>query len=208
MTRGYDQAKRPFDLAVATVLLVLTLPIQVVTALAIRSRLGRPVVFRQTRPGLHGEPFEIFKFRTMLEIDPALNLVDDASRMRPLGRWLRATSLDELPTLWNVIRGDMSLVGPRPLRMHYLELYSAAQARRNEVRPGLTGLAQVTGRNSLSWEDRLRLDVDYVNHYTFLGDLKILGDTVLYVLSRKGIAPEGEVTMPEFLGTDNKEESA
>ena len=142
------------------------------------------------------------KFRTMLNTDPALGPVADATRMTPLGQWLRATSLDELPTLWNILRGDMSLVGPRPLLMSYLDRYSAEQARRHEVRPGMTGLAQVSGRNALSWEDKFRLDVDYVDHHTFKGDLLIIRDTVRSVLRRDGIAAEGAATMPEFLGSD------
>jgi lipopolysaccharide/colanic/teichoic acid biosynthesis glycosyltransferase len=208
MSRGRDRAKRAFDLTVAVLLFVLTLPIQAATALAIRARMGSPVLFRQTRPGLQGKPFEIVKFRTMLVIDPELGRVDDASRMTPVGRWLRATSLDELPTLWNIIRGDMSLVGPRPLLMQYLERYAPGQARRHEVRPGLTGLAQVSGRNVLSWEDKFRLDVDYVDHHTFVSDLKIIGETALSVVRRDGIAAVGEATMSEFLGTDNQRESA
>jgi len=202
MTRGYDRAKRVFDLAVTVPVFVLTLPIQAATALAIRVRLGSPVLFRQTRPGLHAEPFVMVKFRTMLNTDPALGPVADATRMTPLGQWLRATSLDELPTLWNILRGDMSLVGPRPLLMSYLDRYSAEQARRHEVRPGMTGLAQVSGRNALSWEDKFRLDVDYVDHHTFKGDLLIIRDTVRSVLRRDGIAAEGAATMPEFLGSD------
>jgi len=208
MTPGSDKVKRAFDVIIATLLFVITLPIQAATALAIRIRLGRPVLFRQTRPGLHGQPFEIVKFRTMLVIDPALGLVDDASRMTPLGHWLRATSIDELPTLRNIIRGEMSLVGPRPLLMAYLDRYSAEQARRHEVRPGLTGLAQVSGRNALSWEQRFRLDVDYVDHHTFMGDLKIIRDTAGSVARRNGISAAGEVTMSEFLGTDKQGESA
>lgn len=204
MTRGYDQGKRAVDVAIAGLLWVLTLPAQAVTALAIRIRIGSPVLFRQTRPGLHGEPFEMVKFRTMLDSDPEAGLVDDASRMTPLGGWLRATSLDELPTLWNIIRGDMSLVGPRPLLMRYLERYSPEQARRHEIRPGLTGLAQVSGRNGLSWEDKFRLDVHYVDRHTFVGDLKIVRDTVRSVARRDGISAVGEATMSEFLGTDNQ----
>lgn len=206
--RGYDGFKRGLDIAIAVPFLVLTLPIQAATALAIRTRLGSPVIFRQRRPGLHGKPFVMVKFRTMLDVDPVAGLVDDASRITPLGRWLRSTSLDELPTLWNIVRGDMSLVGPRPLLMQYLERYSPEQARRHEVRPGLTGLAQVSGRNALSWEDRFRLDVNYVDHHTFVGDLKIMRDTVRSVVSRDGITAVGEATMPEFLGTDNRPESA
>jgi lipopolysaccharide/colanic/teichoic acid biosynthesis glycosyltransferase len=203
-----DQTKRAFDLTIAGLLFLLTLPIQAATALAIRIRLGSPVLFRQTRPGLHGKPFKIVKFRTMLDVNPARGLIDDASRMTPMGGWLRATSLDELPTLWNIMRGDMSLVGPRPLLMQYLERYSTSQARRHEVRPGLTGLAQVSGRNALSWEEKFRLDVDYVDHHTFVGDLKILRGTVRSAASRDGIAAVGEATMSEFLGTDNQRRSA
>ena len=208
MTRGRDRTKRAFDLTIALVLFMLTMPIQAGTALAIRVRLGSPVLFRQSRPGLHGEPFEIVKFRTMLDVDSELDLVDDASRMTPLGHWLRATSIDELPTLWNIVRGDMSLVGPRPLLMQYLQRYSLIQARRHEVRPGITGLAQVSGRNALSWEDKFRLDVHYVDHHTFVGDLKIIRDTIHSVARRDGISAAGEATMSEFLGTDNRKESA
>ena len=199
---GY-RAKRAFDYTIAILLMVITLPIQLAAAIAIRIRLGSPVLFRQTRPGLHGESFEIVKFRTMLAIDPAQGQIDDDSRMTPLGRWLRATSIDELPTLWNIVRGDMSLVGPRPLLMKYLELYSSEQARRHEVRPGLTGLAQVSGRNMLTWEEKFRLDLHYVDSHTFSGDLKIIADTVVSVAKRIGISAEGNSTMPEFLGNDN-----
>jgi lipopolysaccharide/colanic/teichoic acid biosynthesis glycosyltransferase len=206
-SRGYDRAKRALDLIFAVALFVLTLPIQGATALVIWIRLGSPVLFRQTRPGLHGEPFEIVKFRTMLAIDPALDRIDDASRMTPLGMWLRATSIDELPTLWSVIRGDMSLVGPRPLLTRYLERYSPEQARRHEVRPGLTGLAQISGRNALSWEDKLQLDVTYVDHHTFVGDLKVIRGTVRSVAKRDNISAVGHATMSEFLGIGGQGES-
>lgn len=195
------EAKRVFDLAVALPLLVVTLPVQGVVAAMVALKLGRPVVFRQQRPGLHGKPFTLCKFRTMLPVDPARGLVDDASRMTGLGRFLRSTSLDELPTLWNVVRGDMSLVGPRPLLVRYLERYSPEQARRHEVRPGLTGLAQVSGRNSLSWEEKFRLDVEYVDRRSLGLDLRILRDTVRAVLRRDGISAAGDATMPEFLGS-------
>lgn len=207
-SRDQGGAKRAFDVVLAVLLFVLTLPIQVATTLAIRARLGSPVLFRQTRPGLHGAPFVIVKFRTMLDVDSELDLVEDASRMTPLGHWLRATSIDELPTLWNIIRGDMSLVGPRPLLVRYLERYSPDQARRHDVRPGLTGLAQVSGRNGLSWEDKFKLDVDYVDHHTFVGDLKIIGDTALSVVRRDGISADGEATMSEFLGTSKDQETS
>jgi lipopolysaccharide/colanic/teichoic acid biosynthesis glycosyltransferase len=202
-----DRAKRAFDVAVAAAILLLTLPIQAATAIAIRIRLGSPVLFRQTRPGLGAKSFELVKFRTMLKFDPVRDAIDDdAFRMTPFGLWLRATSLDELPTLWNVIRGDMSLVGPRPLFTSYVPLYSPEQARRHQVRPGLTGLAQISGRNSLSWEDRFRLDVQYVDHHTFAGDLRILLATVRVVAGRDDVDPDGEATMPEFLGTARPEE--
>jgi lipopolysaccharide/colanic/teichoic acid biosynthesis glycosyltransferase len=197
-TRAYDRVKRGLDFAIAVSLLVLTLPMQLVAALVIRSRLGSPVLFRQTRPGLHGEPFEIVKFRTMLDLDPALGLVDDASRLTRLGRWLRATSLDELPTLWNVVLGDMSMVGPRPLLLRYLERYSADQARRHEVRPGITGLAQVSGRNAIGWDEKFALDVQYVDNRSLKLDLWIVARTVVLVMRRAGISAVGDATMPEF----------
>ena len=193
--------KRVLDVAVATPMLVVTAPIQAAVAVAVAARLGRPVLFRQQRPGRHGRPFTILKFRTMVPIDAAAGRVEDASRMTGLGRFLRATSLDELPTLLNVIRGDMSLVGPRPLLTAYLPRYSAAQARRHEVRPGLTGLAQVSGRNAVGWDERLALDVEYVDTRTMRLDLAILIRTVRAVLRRDGISAEGEATMPEFLGS-------
>ena len=208
MTSGRgDRAKRAFDLAIAVPALVLTMPVQAIAALAIRRFLGRPVLFRQTRPGLHGEPFELVKFRTMSEIDAARGRVDDASRMTPLGRWLRATSIDELPTLWNVVRGELSLVGPRPLLMRYLDRYSPEQARRHEVRPGITGLAQISGRNALSWGDKFRLDVEYVDHHTLLRDLRILLTTVATVLRRDGIRGDGAATASEYRGADDREAS-
>jgi len=206
MIRGYDRVKRALDIAIAVPLFVLTLPLQLVTALAIRVRLGNPILFRQVRPGLHGEPFEMIKFRTMLNIDHERGLIDDVSRMTPFGLWLRARSLDELPNLWNVIRGDISLVGPRPLKMSYLGLYSREQARRHDVRPGITGLAQVSGRRAVSWEDRFRLDVQYVDHHTFVGDLQMIRSTVSSVVKRDG-SGDMEATMPDFLGTENNEES-
>lgn len=195
-----DLAKRVLDLVIAVPVGLATLPVQAVVALAVRATLGRPILFRQKRPGLHGEPFELIKFRTMLhavgERDPA----DDAARLTPFGAWLRATSLDELPTLWNVIRGDMSLVGPRPLLMSYLSRYSPEQARRHEVRPGITGLAQVSGRNELSWKEKFRLDVLYVDEHTTIGDLGILARTVRSVFKREGIRASGAATAHEFQG--------
>ncbi len=194
------RGKRALDLAIAVPALVLSLPIQAATAALIRLRLGSPVLFRQTRPGLDGRPFEMRKFRTMVDLDPARNLVTDDDRMTPLGLRLRALSLDELPTLWNVVRGDMSLVGPRPLLMRYLDRYTSEQARRHEVRPGLTGLAQVNGRNAISWEEKFAWDVAYVESMSLRADLKIIAATVGAVVRRDGISAEGHETMPEFLG--------
>ncbi|MGZ4556275.1 MAG: sugar transferase [Mycobacteriaceae bacterium] len=193
--------KRPLDLALAIILCVLSLPIQAMVAMLVRMRLGSPVIFRQARPGAGGEPFELRKFRTMRPIDPSRGWVDDASRMTPFGAWLRSTSLDELPTLWNVVRGDMSLVGPRPLLTQYLDRYTPEQARRHEVRPGMTGLAQVSGRNALTWEQKFALDVRYVDTQSLLLDIRILLKTVLSVLRRDGIQAEGHVTMDEFQGS-------
>jgi lipopolysaccharide/colanic/teichoic acid biosynthesis glycosyltransferase len=204
--RTEDQVKRAFDVTSSALLLLLTLPLQLGAGLAIRLRMGSPVLFRHTRPGLGGKPFEMVKFRTMLNVDTARGLVDEDDRMTPLGRWLRSTSIDELPTLWNIIRGDMSVVGPRPLMMEYLPLYSPEQARRHDVRPGITGLAQVSGRNAVNWEDRFRLDVQYVDHHGFAGDLLIILNTFRSVARRDGISPEGEEIMPEFFGSDNHPE--
>ncbi|MBQ0989431.1 sugar transferase [Micromonospora sp. PSH03] len=194
--------KRVFDAILAGVLLVLVTPLLLVVAVLVMVGLGRPVLFRQCRAGLHGQPFEVVKFRTMRP--PRHGLVGDGDRLTPLGRWLRATSLDELPTLWNVLRGDMSLVGPRPLLPEYLDRYTTSQARRHEVRPGVTGLAQVRGRNSLSWEEKLDLDVQYVDSRDLRLDLSILVATARTVLRRDGINAAGSATMPEFLGTHRR----
>lgn len=196
--------KRVFDLVLTLPVFVLSLPCQATVALLVRRRMGSPVLFRQERPGLHGEPFEMVKFRTMLAPDPARGLVDDADRLTRLGRVLRATSLDELPSLWNIVRGDMSLVGPRPLLMRYLPLYSPEQARRHDVRPGLTGLAQVSGRNALTWERKFELDVEYVETHTVWRDLQILRATVGKVLRRDGISADGSATMSEFTGSPSQ----
>lgn len=192
------EAKRVFDLTVTGPLFVVSLPVQAAVALMVRKQLGSPVIFRQERPGLGGRPFELRKFRTMRPVDPARGWVDDASRLTPFGRWLRSTSLDELPTLWNVLRGDMSLVGPRPLLMHYLDRYTSEQVRRHEVRPGVTGLAQVRGRNGLAWDDKFAADVKYVDCRTVWLDLRILAATVAAVLWRDGISHSQAATMPEF----------
>jgi len=193
--------KRLFDLVMAiTALALLALPLLLLYAM-VRRKLGSPVLFRQTRPGLHGQPFMMVKFRTMTdERGPEGELLPDAQRLTAFGRFLRASSLDELPEFWNVLRGDMSLVGPRPLLMEYLPLYSPEQARRHELRPGITGWAQVSGRNAVSWEERFRLDVWYVDHRSFWLDLRILWLTVRKVLVREGISAQDEVTMPRFTG--------
>lgn len=194
------RGKRLLDLALTTPALLASLPVQALTALAIRTRMGSPVLFRQQRPGLDGEPFEMLKFRTMLLPDPERGLVSDEDRMTRLGSFLRSTSLDELPTLWNIVKGDMSVVGPRPLLMQYLGRYTPEQARRHEVRPGLTGLAQVSGRNAISWEEKFAHDVEYVDTHSLSLDLRIIVRTALQVLRRDGISAEGAVTMPEFRG--------
>ena len=193
--------KRLFDgLFAALALLALTLPLLVLMYL-VRRKLGSPIFFRQVRPGLHGQPFEMIKFRTMTDArGPDGAWLPDAERLTPFGRWLRATSLDELPELWNVLKGDMSLVGPRPLLMEYLPLYTPEQARRHEVRPGITGWAQVNGRNAISWEDKFKLDVWYVDNRSLWLDIKILWLTVKKVWRRDGISAAGEATMPKFTG--------
>ena len=188
--------KRGLDLVLASIGFLLLAPLMAVVALLIRMRMGRPILFRHERPGLHGRPFGVWKFRTMSN-QPG----PDADRLTPLGRTLRAASLDELPELYNVLKGEMSLVGPRPLMMRYLPLYNAEQARRHEVRPGITGWAQVNGRNAQTWEDRFRYDVWYVDHYSLGLDLKILCLTIWRVLRREGISAEGHATMPGFQGT-------
>jgi sugar transferase EpsL len=199
----YKRVKRFIDVTLSSLALLATSPVQLLVALAVRLRMGKPVLFKQTRPGLDGQPFEILKFRTMLQPDPDAGLLSDADRLTPLGRALRATSLDELPSLWNVLRGDMSVVGPRPLRMHYLPHYTARQSLRHRVRPGLTGLAQVEGRNSLPWEARLELDAQYVERMSLMLDLKIVARTIPMVLGRKGISAEGHATMSPFIGNSN-----
>ncbi len=193
--------KRVFDFILALCgLLALAFPLVVLIWL-VRRKLGGPVFFLQVRPGLYGKPFEMVKFRTMTsECGPDGQLLPDAERLTPFGRWLRATSLDELPELWNVLRGEMSLVGPRPLLMEYLPLYTPEQARRNEVRPGITGWAQVNGRNAISWADKFALDVWYVDHRSMLLDIRILWMTLRKVLMRDGINAPGDVTMPAFKG--------
>jgi lipopolysaccharide/colanic/teichoic acid biosynthesis glycosyltransferase len=194
--------KRFFDILVASAsLIVLALPL-LLLAILIRLQLGSPIFFRQIRPGLHAKPFEMIKFRTMIDAYSASDaLLPDFERLTPFGSFLRSTSLDELPELWNVLKGDMSLIGPRPLLIEYLPLYSSTQARRHEVRPGITGWAQVNGRNALSWDEKFALDVWYVDNRSFWLDIKILFMTVKKVLLREGISGGGEVTMSKFTGS-------
>jgi sugar transferase EpsL len=195
-------AKRIFDFIVSLGLLVVLLPIILVVAVLIAAFIGLPVLFRQQRPGLHGRPFQIYKFRTMsMARDAAGELLPDARRLMPMGTLLRRLSLDELPQLYNVLKGDMSLVGPRPLLMEYLPLYSAEQMRRHEVRPGITGWTQVNGRNALSWEEKFALDVWYVDHRSFWLDLEILVMTVKRVFSGSGVTQVGHATTEKFRGT-------
>ncbi|MBS9404068.1 sugar transferase [Halomonas sp. TRM85114] len=197
--------KRIFDIIASFFALLPLSPLLLIVALLVRRKLGSPVLFRQTRPGLHGKPFEMVKFRTMRDaIDAEGNPLPDDQRMTRLGHILRATSLDELPELWNVLKGDMSLVGPRPLLMEYLPLYSTEQYRRHEVRPGVTGWAQVNGRNALSWEEKFKLDVWYVDNRSLWLDLKILWLTVKKVLVRDGISADGQATMTRFEGSKDE----
>ncbi len=192
--------KRAVDVAAAATGLVLGAPLLGLAAAAVRVSMGSPVLFAQDRPGLHGVPFRLRKFRTMRD---AADGVPDAERLTPVGRLLRTTSVDELPTLWNVLRGDMSLVGPRPLLTRYISRYNAEQARRHEVLPGLTGLAQVRGRNALSWPEKFELDVWYVDNWSLLLDARIVFETVWSVLARRDINAPGHATMPEFMGNDH-----
>lgn len=186
----------------AAIALVVLSPVLLVVSVLVVTRLGRPVLFVQPRPGLHGRIFHLRKFRSMRDIDESKGLVDDADRLTPFGRKLRSTSLDELPSLWNVLRGDMSVVGPRPLLVEYLAKYTPQQARRHEVRPGITGLAQVNGRNALSWEDKLTLDVEYVDKRSLWLDFRIIAATVRSVIVREGISAEGHATMTKFGESD------
>ena len=202
MTSLSQVVKRGLDLPIAAVGLVLLSPLLLGIALLIRLRLGTPVLFRQSRPGQGGKPFVMYKFRTMLEArDSSGNLLPDEDRLTALGRFLRRSSVDELPELFNVLKGDMSLVGPRPLLMEYLDLYTPEQRRRHDVRPGITGWAQVHGRNALDWEERFRLDVWYVDNASLRLDAVILGLTIFKVMAREGIQAEGHATMPRFRGS-------
>jgi lipopolysaccharide/colanic/teichoic acid biosynthesis glycosyltransferase len=195
-------SKRLFDIVAAMAGLIVLSPVIVIVAYLIRKRLGSPVLFRQVRPGLGGKPFEMVKFRTMRDaLDANGNPLPDSERMTGFGSFLRSSSLDELPELWNVIKGDMSLVGPRPLLMEYLPLYDTIQVRRHDARPGVTGWAQINGRNALSWEEKFKLDVWYVDNQSLWLDLKIIFLTVKKVLIRDGISAQGEVTMTKFTGS-------
>lgn len=194
--------KRLMDIAFTAMLILLASPLLLLLAILIRASLGPPILFRQQRPGLHGRPFTLYKFRTMAECyDDNGNPLPDEQRISPMGQWLRRWSLDELPQLLNVVKGDLSLVGPRPLLMEYLPLYNREQARRHEVKPGITGWAQINGRNAVDWESRLAMDVWYVGHQSFWLDLKILAKTILMALKGEGISQPGHVTMEKFRGT-------
>ena len=198
--------KRLFDLVFGLILLILFLPLMLVLAIMIKTRMGSPVIFRQMRPGFKGKPFYLYKFRTMgVEKDSEGNLLPDEKRLTSLGRFLRRFSLDELPQLFNVVKGELSFVGPRPLLMEYLERYNDEQARRHMVKPGITGWAQVNGRNALTWDEKFKLDVWYVDNMSFGLDLKILWITLVKVLKAEGISGEGSETMTEFLGSGNGE---
>ncbi len=199
-----EKCKRLFDFLTSLIAFILLSPIIALVAWKIRKNLGSPVLFRQTRPGLNGKPFEMVKFRSMKDaVDAKGNLLPDDERMTPFSDKLRSSSLDELPGLWNVLRGDMSLVGPRPLLVQYLPLYNKEQSRRHDVRPGITGWAQINGRNAISWEDKFELDVWYVDNRTFWLDIKILFLTVKKVFVKEGITAEGHVTTEAFKGTTN-----
>jgi lipopolysaccharide/colanic/teichoic acid biosynthesis glycosyltransferase len=203
LTHRFDAAlKRLFDVGVSAIALALLLPVMAIVALVVRWQLGRPILFRQQRPGLHGRPFIILKFRTMRSSSAVPAGATDGDRLSGTGRLLRSLSLDELPQLLNVLKGDMSLVGPRPLLMQYMDRYTHTQARRHEVRPGMTGWAQINGRNVPSWEERFAMDVWYVEHQSLWLDLRILARTIASVASRQGINAPGEATMHEFHGSE------
>ena len=194
--------KRVLDVVIASTALLLLSPVYFFVAYKVRKNLGSPVLFRQVRPGLHGKPFEMIKFRSMKDaVDETGNPLPDSERLTPFGQMLRATSLDEMPELWNVIKGEMSIVGPRPLLMEYLPLYNAEQAKRHNVRPGITGYAQVNGRNAISWEKKFELDTWYVENQSLWLDFKIMLKTVKKVLAKDDISAEGEATMTKFTGS-------
>lgn len=201
--------KRGFDLLVSTLSLLILSPLLVITSLAVLLSYGLPILFRQKRPGYREKPFTIYKFRTMVdEYDSRGNLLPDERRLNWLGRVLRASSIDELPELFNVFKGEMSIVGPRPLLMQYLERYNPEQARRHEVLPGITGWAQINGRNAITWEDKFRYDVWYIDNWSFLLDLKIIGLTIWKTLLREGINQPGHISASEFMGSDNQTQNA
>ena len=193
--------KRAIDVVAAVSILLILSPLVFLLIVAVRFALGTPVFFRQDRPGRYGKLFKMIKFRTMRHaVDDTGALLPDAERLTPFGRWLRSTSFDELPELWNVLKGEMSIVGPRPLLVEYLPLYSKTQARRHEVRPGLTGLAQVSGRNALTWDEKFDLDIWYVDHQTLWLDARIILKTIYFVMKREGISAAGDATMHKFVG--------
>ena len=197
--------KRPQDFCCALLAVIVLSPVLLIVAILVRSKMGSPVIFKQARPGLHGKIFHLYKFRTMTdEKDEHGNLLPDDVRLTKFGKWLRSTSLDELPALINILKGEMSVVGPRPLLVRYLPRYNKHQARRHEVRPGFTGYAQVNGRNTISWERKFDLDVEYVDNITFIGDWKIIFQTALKVVKKEGISSETSVTMEEFMGTKER----
>jgi len=197
-----EKAKRVVDVVFSIIALVISLPMISLISALIYLTMGRPIFFKQVRPGLYGKPFVLYKFRTMLDLrDQTGKMLPDERRLTSFGRWLRSTSLDELPVLFNVLKGDMSLVGPRPLLMEYLDRYTPEQARRHEVKPGITGWAQINGRNAISWEEKFALDVWYVDNWNFLLDFKIIFLTILKVLKHDGISADGHATMPEFKGS-------
>lgn len=198
--------KRLLDIVIASIALVLLSPLYFYVAHKVKKNLGSPVLFRQVRPGLNGKPFEMIKFRTMKDaVDAEGNPLPDSERLTPFGKILRSTSLDEMPELWNVIKGDMSVVGPRPLLMEYLPLYNKEQAKRHDVRPGMTGHAQVNGRNAISWEEKFKLDTWYVENQSIWLDFKIMMKTVQKVIAKDDISAEGEATMTRFIGSKHKD---
>lgn len=200
--------KRLLDIIIASIALILLSPLYAFVSYKVKKNLGSPVLFRQVRPGLHGKPFEMIKFRTMKDaVDEQGNPLPDSERLTPFGQMLRSTSLDEMPELWNVIKGDMSIVGPRPLLMEYLPLYSPEQAKRHDVRPGMTGHAQVNGRNAIGWEEKFKLDTWYVENQSIWLDFKIMFKTVHKVLAKDDISAEGEATMTRFTGSQHKDET-
>lgn len=203
--RPYDGVKRILDVSTAAVALVLLAPVVAIVAALVYAKLGHPVIFRQDRPGQDGKVFRLYKFRTMRDVDFSKGFTTDEQRLTPFGLALRSTSLDELPTLINVVKGDMSIVGPRPLLVQYLDRYTPEQARRHDVRPGITGLAQSSGRNSLSWDAKFALDLDYVRERSIALDLRIIVTTALAVVKRDGISSGGHVTASEFMGFDPPE---